>query len=191
MSSRAVLRNHASRPARVTADGRLISLAVRRDYRLACGSDRQWAFSCAEDAVTPDGAKVFAYLSNGHLCPLVIDRIKINIASTEVVSVKVGNAYTAAGGAALTAVSRAVGGSNALSTRGTFYGGVDVTGAGSDMAEVHSVKLASGVDKVIDLSRAPIVLLKNHCLTLSAGTGSTAASYEIQCHWADVPYVDG
>jgi hypothetical protein len=185
-----VCNDFGSQPG-ITSDGRWMGLNYKRDLRLAECADKQWAFNCHEDAVTPTGAgSVFAVVMNLGPELLVVDRIKLTVAGAHLHNVQKVAAFTMAGGAALTAVNRCMGSSNLFASKGSFYGGAAVTGQGT-ATTIHEFTTVSGVDKVLDLSKCPIVLSPNWGLQIASATGAVSLTYTINCWFACVPRTNG
>jgi hypothetical protein len=150
-----------------------------------------WAFTIAENTVTPTGANDFLVLANISADPMVVTRVALTDAGAEVLNFSLADNYTIAGtNAAPDAAYNRSGSSNALSTKCTARVGVTVTGTGTAV-QVLTFTTGAGTVNANVLGTAFIVVPAGQSLTIGAETGTAAITdIAIDCHFLMEPRVN-
>jgi hypothetical protein len=176
----------------ITSGARIMGIAPARNLDLACALEEGWAFTCTRAAVTPTAAleRTFCKIANISADPLIISRIVVVDAAAEVIRVRVSPDYVGVGTTASVAVNRQIGSPNLFTAKGTHFYGAAIITLPATAAEIHRFTTAIGVEYILDLSGAPIILGPNTALTLASMTSGAALTYAVDCCFAMVPRND-
>lgn len=177
-------------------DNRLLVSSVSRDMGLANAIEKGWAFSFADQAVTPTAAAdVFCRISlTAGSDPLIITKIRAQAASAEDILVQHTANYTSAtshaSGPTPANLNAAYQSSNLWSSKGDFESDVDITGDSGSVV-VDDLRMAvADTDYELTFPHG-IVVPVGYSLLLEAVTGGVALKYSVYGYLAQDPYVNG
>jgi len=164
----------------VTNENQLEVCAVTRTIDLFCNQADGSTYSLLISK-TPTGAgDCFCYMKNNDERDMVLSSIKLYVATSETISIKLGDSGTPSGGSDATPVNRKAGCGNVADI--TCETGVDITGlSGGSEVENFFIKGAETSRRIEWLSG--IIVPKNHTMTLYVGTGAIAVKLTLSIHF--------
>lgn len=166
--------------AGVTKENKLEVCAIVRAVDLFCNQVNGMAYNLLISQTPAGAGDCFCYIKNNDTEDMVISSAKLYVATTETITVKLGDSGTPAGGAAATPVNRKSGCGNVADA--TCETGNDITGlSGGSAVEVLVVKGGETSEKFEWLS--DLIIPKNHTLTLYAAIGAIAIKATISMHF--------
>jgi len=175
-------------PQKVTSEKRACSLAVTVPARELDLRKHKEAYAIAV-AKTPTGAgDYFFHLANGSSDDLIIDRILLTDAGAETITLSYVTGTPGGSPTLLVPVNLYPGTTNLMATKsGVPYHDEDITGL-TPVATLDAFVTGAGTLKDVDYSdRLPVVVPPGTAVALMAGTGTTAITATIHCHYAMEP----
>ena len=168
--------------AAVSSENKLEVCSIVRSIDLHCNQTNGESYSILVSKTPAGAGDCFLYLKNDDTRDIIISSVKLYAATTETITIKLGDIGTPANGTANTPANRKAGCGNVADM--TCEDGTDITGlSGGTSAEAIVVKGGETSMRYAWLSG--LVIPKNHTLTMYASAGSIAIVATLSLHFCE------